>query len=96
MIEEVSVFQGLLSNREEECLKHLAMGNAVNDVAIVLKLSPRTVEYYLNVAKRKLKCRGRQQLIKSYWARFMEEVRSQISQMSKDIKNELSKSETQG
>ena len=58
---------GLLSNRERECLGHLARGYTIKIIAEVLSLSPRTVEYYLNGAKKKLKRRARKQLIEFYW-----------------------------
>jgi DNA-binding CsgD family transcriptional regulator len=61
---------GLLSNRESECLKHLSRGGTVKCIAEELNLSPRTVEYYLSGAKRKLKHHSKEQLIRFYWDHY--------------------------
>jgi DNA-binding CsgD family transcriptional regulator len=42
-----------LSKREMECLFHLSIGKSMKEVALLLKLSPRTVESYLNSSKTK-------------------------------------------
>ena len=42
-----------LSSREVECLKLLALGNKIKQIASSLELSPRTVEFYLRNARKK-------------------------------------------
>jgi DNA-binding CsgD family transcriptional regulator/predicted ester cyclase len=45
-----------LSKRERQCLHLLLQGKTIKEVAAVLLLSPRTVEYYFNNVKDKLDC----------------------------------------
>jgi DNA-binding CsgD family transcriptional regulator len=42
-----------LSRRERECLEYLSQGKTMKEIARFLDLSPRTVEYYLNIIKQK-------------------------------------------
>lgn len=58
-----------LSNREVECLHHLSLGKTIKEIARVLDLSPRSVEFYLdNVKKRSGLNRG--ELIASFTRNF--------------------------
>jgi len=51
-----------LTRREAECMIWLLRGKTVNGTATELKLSPRTVEFYLKNVKNKLGCRTKFQL----------------------------------
>lgn len=53
-----------LSKRQMECLSHLAKGMTFKQIASTLKLSPKTVEHYLEIAKIKLNCLNRHELVK--------------------------------
>ena len=52
-----------ISQREYDCLYHLAYGKTAKQIAIKLNISYRTVEEYLTNARRKLSCSNRSQLI---------------------------------
>lgn len=45
-----------LTPRETECIKQLGMGKSVKEIAVGLKISPRTVESYINQAREKTGC----------------------------------------
>jgi DNA-binding CsgD family transcriptional regulator len=49
--------------READCMWHLMMGKTIIKVGLVLKLSPRTVEYYVSKMRYKLNCRTKSDLI---------------------------------
>jgi DNA-binding CsgD family transcriptional regulator len=51
------------TRREAECMVWLLKGKTINRVASELKLSPRTVEFYLKNMKAKLRCRTKFELI---------------------------------
>ena len=51
------------TKREAECMVQLLRGKSVRAAAETLKLSPRTVEFYLKNMKKKLKCRTKYELI---------------------------------
>lgn len=55
-----------LTKRESECLALLSYGKQVKEVARLLKLSPRTVETYLNDVKWKTKCNTKSQAVLLY------------------------------
>lgn len=55
-----------LSSRQKECLFHLVRGMTIKQVADTLKLSPRTVEHYIEAVKAKLDCNTRFDLIEKY------------------------------
>lgn len=56
-----------LSIREKQCLKNLAHGLTAKVSAQNLKLSPRTVEGYLEQLRDKLHCKNRAELIAFYY-----------------------------
>ena len=56
-----------LSNREFQCVKLLAHGRRVKEIARYLEISHRTVEHYLMLVKEKTECNYHEQLIDFYW-----------------------------
>jgi DNA-binding CsgD family transcriptional regulator len=52
-----------LTKRQSDCLIHLIQGSSIKEIAQNLKLSPRTVEHYLDSCKVKLNCHSRAELI---------------------------------
>jgi DNA-binding CsgD family transcriptional regulator len=52
-----------LTRRQKECVYYLTRGMSIKQIANVLKLSPRTVEHYLEAARDRLGCHSRAQLI---------------------------------
>jgi DNA-binding CsgD family transcriptional regulator len=52
-----------LTQREADCVFHLLQGKSMPAIAKDLKLSPRTVEYYLNKIKKKLNCHRNSEII---------------------------------
>jgi DNA-binding CsgD family transcriptional regulator len=56
---------GLLSQREKECLMMLLQGKSAKETGVLLKLSSRTVESYLENTKNKLCCFSKQDLFES-------------------------------
>jgi DNA-binding CsgD family transcriptional regulator len=52
--EGVKLAEISLAPREVDCLRWVAGGKTSSEIAIILSLSPRTVEYYVNSAKTKL------------------------------------------
>lgn len=51
------------TRREAECMVHLLKGKTLAKIASVLKLSSRTIEYYVNNMKTKLNCHSKYELI---------------------------------
>lgn len=67
------------TRREAECMLWLLRGKTINGVAVVLKLSPRTVEYYIKNMKNKLGCRTKFELIELIYAsEFMKSVEGKV------------------
>ncbi|MFI4956163.1 MAG: LuxR C-terminal-related transcriptional regulator [Gammaproteobacteria bacterium] len=58
-----------LTPQQTACLKELALGSSIKQIAKILGLSPRTVEHYLNAIKIKLNCKSRSELIMQAIAR---------------------------
>ncbi|EKE01973.1 MAG: LuxR family transcriptional regulator [uncultured bacterium] len=56
------------TKREAECMVLLLKGKTINGVATILKLSPRTVEYYIKNMKTKVGCRTKFELIDLVYA----------------------------
>lgn len=52
-----------LTKRQSECLYHLVKGKTMKQIAAALNLSPKTIEHYLEIIKRKLNCYSRTELI---------------------------------
>lgn len=57
------VTQKLLSNRQSQCLYHLVRGLTAKQIAKVLGLSNRTIEFYLENLKEKFNCPNKSDLI---------------------------------
>lgn len=53
----------IFSKRQTDCLKHLIFGCSSKEIAAVLNLSPRTVEFYLENIKTKLNCNRKSEII---------------------------------
>ena len=53
----------MLTTRQRECLSLIAKGRSVKEVAIVLRLSPHTVQDYVKDAVKRTNARSRSQLI---------------------------------
>lgn len=51
------------TQREFDCIAALVRGSTIKEIAVVLELSPRTVEFYLKNAKEKLSCNTRSELL---------------------------------
>lgn len=51
------------TEREAETIFYLLQGKTTNEVAVILQLSSRTVEFYLKNMKAKLKCRLKSELL---------------------------------
>lgn len=51
------------TRREKECIQYLLYGMTAKEIAKELKLSPRTVETYLENIKTKIDCFSKTQLI---------------------------------
>ena len=52
-----------LSKRQKECLYYLTRGMTIKQIAKVLLLSPRTVEFYFDNLRTKLNCHSRSELV---------------------------------
>lgn len=53
----------LLTERQIECCLLLLQGKTAREIGASLKLSTRTVEYYLNIIKTKLDCKNKAELL---------------------------------
>lgn len=63
------------TQREAECMVLLLKGKTIDSVAALLKLSPRTIEYYIKNMKAKLGCRTKFELVDLVYASdFMHNV----------------------
>jgi len=51
------------TKREAECMTLLLKGKTINKTAVILNLSPRTIEFYLKNMKAKLGCRTKFELV---------------------------------
>lgn len=65
-IEYSSSLYKSISKREKQCLKHYLAGKTAKETAIILKLSYRTVEEYINNLKIKFKCKNKRDLLKLF------------------------------
>lgn len=67
------------TRRESECMLWLLRGKTISGVAAILKLSPRTVEYYIKNMKSKLGCRTKFELIDLvYTSDFMKSAEGKV------------------
>ncbi len=57
-----------LSNREKQCLELYLSGESGRGTALILGLSHRTVDDYINNIKKKLKCKRKRDLLKLFMA----------------------------
>jgi len=55
-----------LSNRERQCLEYYLAGATAKETAIILQLSHRTAEEYINNLKNKFKCKQKRDLLKIF------------------------------
>jgi DNA-binding CsgD family transcriptional regulator len=53
----------ILTKREKECIRLTMLGNTAKETGKILKISNRTVEYYLENARNKLGCTKRSELL---------------------------------
>jgi len=51
------------TRREAQCMVHFLQGKTVVDTAKELRLSPRTVEYYVKNMRQKMQCKTKQDLV---------------------------------
>lgn len=56
-----------LSRREFQCLKLLAHGRRIKEIAMLLHISPRTVEDYITTSRNKINVSNSCSLINFYW-----------------------------
>lgn len=54
----------LLSSRENQCIRLLLEGKSAKETGLALRLSPRTIEFYLENIKNKLSCTSKQEILK--------------------------------
>ena len=52
-----------LTQREAECMHWMLLGCTMKEIAMKLKLSPRTVEYYMKRLKERWGCKNKQELV---------------------------------
>lgn len=52
-----------LTQREIECLTHLAVGKSAKQTASIMNVSPRTIEFHLDNIKEKAQCRTKLELL---------------------------------
>lgn len=52
-----------LTKQEAECAHYLTLGNSLKEVAKLMKISPRTVESYINKIRNKTNCHNKSELI---------------------------------
>jgi DNA-binding CsgD family transcriptional regulator len=58
-----SSLQNDLTQRQLDCLYGLVQGMTMKEIALLHRLSPKTVEHYLDRIKFKLQCKSRSELI---------------------------------
>ncbi|MDQ6730697.1 MAG: response regulator transcription factor, partial [Actinomycetota bacterium] len=64
--DERTVFEGLLTRRELDVLRHLADGLSNQAIAEALVISPGTVKFHVNSILRKLRVANRAQAVARY------------------------------
>ncbi len=68
-----------LSMRQKECLFFLVRGKSDKEIGKILRLSPRTVESYVNEIKYKMGCYNRSQVIEKAFSEGMIDIISNFS-----------------
>jgi DNA-binding CsgD family transcriptional regulator len=64
LLEQKNKMTGIhLSNQQRMCAKYLLAGLAIKEIANRMKLSPRTVEHYIDNIKFKFRCHSKTELI---------------------------------
>lgn len=64
-----------LSKQQYKCLYFLSQGMTYKEIALEMKLSPRTIEYYIEIIRKKTNRSSRRTLISFFWEqRFPEKV----------------------
>ena len=64
MSEKLTSYPGIrLSKRQSQCLYHVLRGKSAVAIAKILGLSPKTVEYYIDEIKNKMRCQNKSELI---------------------------------
>ena len=63
-----------LSSREQQCLYLLAHGHTAKTIAKSLKLSPRTIYFYIENMKKKIGHYKKNELVEYYWKYFADKV----------------------
>lgn len=76
-----------LSKRQEETLFLLIRGKSAKSIARILNISPRTVEYYIEIIKHKFHCHSKQALID----KVINSDFSKLIPMGQNIENLLKK-----
>lgn len=61
-----------LSKRHDEILKYLILGKTAKQIAQILNLSHRTIEFYLTIIKRKFKAVNKSDLIEKVIVNYIE------------------------
>lgn len=59
-----------LTKREFECIKHVAKGKSIKEIAGLLCLSPRTIRFYIENIKEKLNVSRKSDLVNFFWEHF--------------------------
>lgn len=58
-----SLVNKILTPRQMECCALLMRGKTAREISLLLNLSARTVEYYINIIKIKLDCKNKTELV---------------------------------
>lgn len=56
-----------LSPQRSQCLHYLMIGNSAKEIAQLMNLSPRTVQFYLGLLREELGCKSSKELIIHYY-----------------------------
>ncbi len=69
----------ILSYQQNRCLKNISQGMSYREAAELMHLSPRTIEHYVNIIRKKTGLKKRSQLVQWFLT---------INQIQKKIKRE--------
>lgn len=56
-----------LPHQRSQCLHHLLTGKSTKDIARAMSLSPKTIDYYLELLRKELGCKTSKELVSSYY-----------------------------